>query len=60
VTESGVAKPVAVNGLGKNLRVDAYAVRFVPQGWSVEVGKTYDVALSVGGIAYSVTIVDCG
>jgi hypothetical protein len=59
VTESGVNKPVAVNGLG-DYYGSMYAVRFVPQGWSVEVGKTYDVALSVGGIAYSVTIVDCG
>ena len=59
VTESGVNKPVAVNGLG-NFYGSMYAVRFVPQGWAVEVGKTYDVALSVGGIAYSVTVVDCG
>lgn len=59
VTEGGVNKPVAVNGLGANYG-SASAVRFVPQGWSVEVGKTYDVALSVGGIQYSVTVVDCG
>lgn len=59
VTEGGVNKPVKVNALG-DLFGSQYAVRFVPQGWAVEVGKTYDVALSVGDIAYSVTVVDCG
>jgi hypothetical protein len=59
VTENGQNKPVVANGLGGGYG-SAFAVRFVPQGWQVEVGKTYDVALSVGNIAYSVTIVDCG
>jgi hypothetical protein len=59
VTENGVNKPVAANGLGQGYG-STYGVRFVPQGWTVEVGKTYDVALSVGGIQYSVTVVDCG
>lgn len=59
VTENGANKPVAVNGLGGGYG-SSFAVRFVPQGWTVEVGKTYDVALSVGGIQYSVTVVDCG
>ena len=60
VTVDGVAKPVAVNVLGKNYG-SAHAVRFVPQGWTVMPGETYDVEL--GGvaqpIAYSVEIVDC-
>lgn len=59
VSEGGADKPVAVNGLGGGYG-SSFAVRFVPQGWTVEVGKTYDVALSVGGIQYSVTVVDCG
>jgi uncharacterized protein YkwD len=59
VTENGVDKPVAVNPLGDNYG-SSHAVRFVPQGWTVEPGKTYDVALSTGGIQYSVTVVDCG
>lgn len=59
VTEGGMNRPVAVNGLGMYFGA-MYAVRFVPQGWTVEAGRTYDVALSVGGIQYSVTVVDCG
>jgi uncharacterized protein YkwD len=59
VTEAGMNKPVAVNPIGNNFG-SAYGVRFVPQGWVAEAGKTYDVALSVGGIQYSVTVVDCG
>ena len=60
VSVDGVDKPVAVNVLGKNYG-SAHAVRFVPQGWTVAPGETYDVEL--GGvaqpIAYSVEIVDC-
>jgi uncharacterized protein YkwD len=60
VTVDGVEQPVAVNVLGKNYG-SAQAIRFVPQGWTVEPGKTYDVALSgvAQPIAYSVQIVDC-
>ena len=61
VKEGGVDKPVKVNVLGGGYGSSS-AVRFVPQGWKVQAGKTYDVQL--GGvnpaIAYSVTIVDCG
>ena len=61
VKEGGVDKPVTVNALGGGYGSSS-AVRFVPQGWKVQAGKTYDVKL--GGvnpaIAYSVTIVDCG
>lgn len=57
VTENGVDKPVKVNALGMYFGAQ-YAVRFVPQGWQVAIGSTYEVKLSVG-IEYSVTIVDC-
>lgn len=61
VKEGGVDKPVTVNGLGANYGSTS-AVRFVPKGWKVEAGKTYDVTLGnvSQAIAYSVTIVDCG
>jgi len=60
VTVDGVEQPVAVNILGKNYG-SAQAIRFVPQGWTVQPGKTYDVELSgvAQPIAYSVQIVDC-
>jgi hypothetical protein len=61
VKEGGVDRPVTVNGLGANYGSSS-AVRFVPKGWKVEAGKTYDVVLGnvSQAIAYSVTIVDCG
>lgn len=61
VKQNGADRPVAVNVLGQGYG-STHAVRFVPQGWTVEVGKTYDVALGnvSQAIAYSVTIVDCG
>ncbi len=60
VSVDGVDKPVAVNVLGKNYG-SAFAIRFVPQGWTVEPGKTYDVELGnvAEPISYSVQIVDC-
>jgi hypothetical protein len=60
VSVDGVDKPVAVNVLGKNYG-SSFAIRFVPQGWKVEPGKTYDVTLSnvAQPIEYSVQIVDC-
>ncbi len=60
VSVDGVDKPVAVNALGKNYG-SSFAVRFVPQGWTVEPGKTYDVELGnvAEPISYSVQIVDC-
>ena len=60
VTEGGVDKPVTVNVLGKNFG-SSQAIRFVPKGWTVEPGKTYDVELSgvAQPISYSVQIVDC-
>jgi hypothetical protein len=61
VKEGGVDRPVAVNALGQGYG-STHAVRFVPQGWAVQAGKTYDVTLGNVSqpIAYSVTIVDCG
>ncbi len=61
VKEGGADKPVAVNVLGQGYG-SSQAIRFVPQGWAVEAGKTYDVTLGNVSqpIAYSVTIVDCG
>ncbi|HEY0136145.1 MAG TPA: CAP domain-containing protein, partial [Nannocystis sp.] len=61
VTEGGVDRPVAVNVLGQGYG-STHAIRFVPQGWAVEAGKTYDVTLGNVSqpIAYSVAIVDCG
>lgn len=61
VQESGVDRPVAVNPLGSGYG-STHAIRFVPQGWAVEPGKTYDVTVTGASepIAYSVTIVDCG
>ncbi len=60
VSVGGVDQPVTVNVLGKNFG-SSHAVRFVPKGWTVEPGKTYDVALSgvAQPISYSVQIVDC-
>lgn len=60
VKSGGVDMPVAVNALGQGYG-SMSAVRFVPQGWAVEPGKTYDVALGdvAQPIAYSVQIVDC-
>lgn len=60
VSVGGVDQPVTVNVLGKNYG-SSHAVRFVPTGWTVEPGKTYDVALSgvAQPISYSVQIVDC-
>ena len=61
VKEGGADRPVAVNALGQGYG-STHAVRFVPQGWAVQAGKTYDVTLGNVSqpIAYSVTIVDCG
>ncbi len=58
VKEGGVDKPVAVNVLGQGYG-STHAVRFVPQGWAVQPGKTYDVQVTPQAISYSVTIVDC-
>jgi hypothetical protein len=60
VSVGGVDQPVAVNVLGKNYG-SAFAIRFVPQGWTAEPGTTYDVALGnvAEPISYSVQIVDC-
>lgn len=60
VTVDGVDRPVAVNVLGQNYG-SSHAIRFVPQGWTVEPGKTYEVELGnvAQPIAYSVQIVDC-
>lgn len=60
VKSGGVDMPVAVNALGQGYG-STYAVRFVPQGWAVEPGATYDVTLGnvAQPIAYSVQIVDC-
>ncbi len=61
VKEGGMDRPVTVTVLGQGYG-SSQAIRFVPQGWGLEAGKTYDVTL--GGvsqaIAYSVTVVDCG
>ena len=61
VKEGGADRPVAVNVLGQGYG-STHAIRFVPQGWAVQAGKTYDVTLGnvAQPIAYSVTIVDCG
>jgi len=61
VTVDGAVRPVAVHVLGKNYG-SSFAIRFVPQGWQVEPGKTYEVELSgvAQPISYSVQIVDCG
>jgi hypothetical protein len=60
VKSGGVDMPVAVNALGQGYG-STHAVRFVPQGWAVEPGETYDVTLGnvAQPIAYSVQIVDC-
>jgi uncharacterized protein YkwD len=60
VTVDGVDRPVATNVLGQNYG-SSYAIRFVPQGWTVEPGKTYEVELGnvAQPIAYAVQIVDC-
>lgn len=60
VTVDGVDRPVAVNVLGQNYG-SSHAIRFVPQGWVVEPGETYEVELGnvAQPIAYSVQIVDC-
>jgi hypothetical protein len=46
--------------LGQNYG-SSYAIRFVPQGWTVQPGKTYKVELGnvAQPIGYSVQIVDC-
>jgi uncharacterized protein YkwD len=61
VKQGGVDMPVTVNALGGGYGSTS-AVRFVPKGWKVAAGQTYDVALGnvSQAIAYSVTIVDCG
>ena len=42
VTVDGVDRPVATNVLGQNYG-SSYAIRCVPQCWTVEPGKTYEV-----------------
>lgn len=61
IKENGVDRPVASNVLGQGYG-SSFAIRFVPQGWEVAAGATYDVTVSGASepIAYSVTIVDCG
>ncbi len=60
VTLDGVSKPVTVTQLLPNYGA-AFAIDFIPQGWSTEAGKSY--AVSVSGVAtpisYTVNVVDC-
>jgi hypothetical protein len=61
VTLAGVSLPVTVVQLSQHYG-STWALRFHPQGWSPQAGRTYKV--EVGGISepfsYEVQVVDCG
>jgi hypothetical protein len=60
VTVDGVDQPVTVTQLEANYG-SRFAIRFNPDGWTTQAGRTY--AVSVTGIptpiSYSVQVVDC-
>jgi hypothetical protein len=61
ITSGGESLPVIVNELFPGPG-SAQAIRWVPDGWDTEVGKTYAVEL-VGAskpVSYEVEVVDCG
>ncbi len=61
VRSGGTLMPVSMTTLLSNYG-SSYAVSFIPQGWSTQAGKTYDVTvtLSTGGtVSYTVKPVTC-
>jgi uncharacterized protein YkwD len=61
VSVGGVAKKVTVSSL-KAGQGSGSAIRFVPDGWSIEAGRKYDVRVTRGkdvSLAFTVEPVDC-
>ena len=61
VTSESESLSVAVTQLGSGYG-SRYAIRFNPDGWEPEAGKTYSVVVSGidAAISYDVEFVDCG
>jgi hypothetical protein len=60
VTSDGVDQPVTVTQLENNYGA-RYALRFNPNGWTTQAGRTYSVSVTgiPTAIRYDVTFVDC-
>ena len=58
VTENGNTLPVKVFSLAANYGSKS-AVRFTPDGWKTQAGKSYRVQMSGTSIDYTVDVVDC-
>ncbi|AKT37689.1 uncharacterized protein CMC5_018310 [Chondromyces crocatus] len=60
VTDGGMNRPMAVTQLAANFGSSS-AIRMVPQGWTTQVGHTYEVRVTGinSPISYAVEITDC-